>query len=313
MLGFIIRRLLLTIPIGIVVYTLIFLLIRVAPGDPAIAVLGDNASKEAIDALRISMGLDKPLLHQYAYSILNYFKGDFGISLLSGTPVIQQLKSAIPHTLELTFGGVLLGLIFGIPLGIITALHRNTFIDFFGRIISLVGLSIPSFFLGILLMFLFSIELSWFPAIGIGRDSEFFSRLYYLFLPTLTLGLIMMAYVTGVTRSSMLNTLKTDYIKTARSKGISEISVILNHAFRNAIVPIISITGINTIVLISSSVMVEIIFARPGLGKLLIGSMLQRDYIALQSVMVVYAIFVILINLITDLLYGIADPRIKKE
>jgi ABC-type dipeptide/oligopeptide/nickel transport system permease component len=313
MVTLILRRLLITIPIALVVFTLIFLLVRVAPGDPAVSVLGDNASKEAVEALRIKMGLDKPIWHQYLTSLIGFFKGDFGRSMLSGAPVILQVKTALPSTLQLTFGAIILGLAFGIPLGILTAVYRNGVLDYVGRVLSLAGLSIPSFFLGILLMLLFCIYLPWFPIVGGGDGSNWGNMLYHLFLPALTLGLIMMAYVTRVTRSAMLNTMREDYIRTARSKGLVEIRVILSHAFRNALVPVVSITGVNVIVLISSSIMIEIIFSRPGLGKLLVGAMKQSDYITLQSVMVVYAFLVILINLITDLMYEIVDPRIRYE
>ena len=313
MVNLIFRRVLFTIPIAIAVFTLIFLLVRVAPGDPAVAVLGDYASKEAVDALRTKMGLDKSLWHQYTSALFGICRGDLGRSLVSGMPIVTEIKTALPFTLQLAFGAVLIGLALGIPLGIFTAVYRDGIGDYIGRIVSLAGLSIPSFFLAILLMFLFCIHFPWFPVVGGGDSSDLADILYHLFLPALTLGLIMMAYVTRVTRSTMLNTLQEDYVRTARSKGISEILVILKHAFPNALVPIVSITGVNVIVLISSSVMIEIVFSRPGLGRLLVGAMKQSDYVTLQSVMVIYAAMVIIINLITDLTYGIVDPRIRYE
>ena len=311
MVSFIIRRLLLTIPVSLAVLTLIFVLVRVAPGDPAVAVLGDYASKEAVDSLRERMGLNQPLWKQYFSFLFELGRGDLGRSLISGVPVASQVRAALPYTLELTFAGIFLGLVFGIPLGILTALRRNGLIDYLGRAFSLAGLSVPSFFLGILLMLIFSIKLEFFPVVGGGDLFNILDTLYYLFLPALTLGLIMTTYVTRVTRSSMLNTLQEDYIRTARSKGLREQVVIISHAFQNALIPVISITGINVIVLIGSSVMVEIVFSRPGLGKLIVGAMKQRDYITLQSIMVIYAGCVVLVNLITDLLYGIVDPRIR--
>jgi ABC-type dipeptide/oligopeptide/nickel transport system permease component len=228
-------------------------------------------------------------------------------------PVADQVATSLPHTLELTFAGILIGLLFGMPLGILTSLHRNGLLDYLGRTFSLAGLSVPAFYLGILLMLLFSIQLGWFPVVGAGDLSDPVDTLYYLCLPALTLGLIMTAYVTRMTRSAMLNILGEDYVRTARAKGLSERAVIYGHALRNALIPIVSIVGIHTIELIGSSVMTEIVFSRPGLGKLMVGAMKQRDYIALQSIMVIYAGFVVIINLITDLAYGIADPRIRYE
>lgn len=313
MISYIVRRVLITIPILLAVLTLVFLLARVAPGDPAVAALGDYASQEALEALRERMGLDQPLWKQYLDFLGGLARGNLGRSLISGVPVADQVTTALPHTLELTFAGVLIGLLFGMPLGILTALHRNGLLDYLGRTFSLAGLSVPAFYLGILLMLLFSIQLGWFPVVGAGDLSDPADTLYYLFLPALTLGLIMTAYVTRMARSAMLNILGEDYVRTARAKGLAERAVIYGHAFRNALIPIISIVGIHTIELIGSSVMTEIVFSRPGLGKLMVGAMKQRDYIALQSIMVIYAGFVVIINLITDLSYGIADPRIRYE
>lgn len=313
MISYIARRVLITIPILLAVLTLVFLLVRVAPGDPAVAALGDYASQEAVEALRERMGLDQPLWKQYFDFLGGLARGNLGRSLISGVPVADQVTTSLPHTLELTFAGVLIGLLFGMPLGILTALHRNGPLDYLGRTFSLAGLSVPAFYLGILLMLLFSIQLGWFPVVGAGDLSDPVDTLYYLFLPALTLGLIMTAYVTRMARSAMLNILGEDYVRTARAKGLAERAVIYGHAFRNALIPIISIVGIHTIELIGSSVMTEIVFSRPGLGKLMVGAMKQRDYIALQSIMVIYAGFVVIINLITDLSYGIADPRIRYE
>jgi len=307
------RRLLLTIPLALVVLTMIFILVRVAPGDPAVAVLGDYASGEAVEALRERMGLNRPLWLQYFDFLGALFRGNLGRSLVSGVPVAIQVRTVLPYTLQLTFAALLIGLTVGVPLGILAALNRNRFSDYVGRILSLAGLSVPSFFLGILMMLLFSIHLKIFPTVGGGNLSNPLDMLNRLFLPAATLGLITTAYITRITRSSMLNTLSEEYVRTARSKGLSERVVVFAHAFRNALIPIISITAINTVVLISSSVMIEIVFARQGLGKLLIGAMKQRDYITLQSVMVIYATSVVIINLVTDVLYAIADPRIRCE
>jgi len=311
LLTYTIRRILISIPILLAVVTIVFLLIRVAPGDPATAALGDYASKAAVEALRERMGLNDPLYVQYARFIWGLIKGDLGESLITGKSVASQIKYVLPYTLELTLAGIILGSIFGIPLGILTALKRNTSFDYIGRIFSLGGLSVPAFYLGIILLFIFAVKLDIFPVVGGGDLLDLEDNLRHLVLPALTLGLIMTAYVTRMTRSSILNVLNDDYIRTAKAKGLSKRVVIYKHALRNALIPILSVIGVYSIVLIGSSVMTEIVFSRPGLGKLMVGAMKQRDYITLQSVMVIYATFVVLINLVTDVIYGLIDPRIR--
>ncbi len=299
------------IPTLLVVLTLVFLLVRVAPGDPATAVLGQQASKKAIENLRTKMGLDKPLWNQYFAYLTGLVHGNLGKSLISQQSVGSQVLHALPYTLELTFSGVFLGSLLGIPLGVLTAVHRNAIIDYLGRIFSLAGLSIPAFYLGILLMMLFSIQLELFPTVGGGEHGDVIDLLYHLVLPGLTLGLIMTAYVTRMTRSSILNILNQDYVSTARSKGLKERVVIYKHILKNALVPILSVLGVYSIVLIGSSVMTEIVFSRPGLGKLMVMAMKQRDYLMLQSLLTVYAALVVIINLMTDLSYGLVDPRVR--
>ncbi|MBS3812662.1 ABC transporter permease [Candidatus Bipolaricaulota bacterium] len=313
MTAYILRRLLVAIPTLLVVLSLVFLLVRVAPGDPATAVLGQQASREAIENLRTKMGLDKSLWQQYVEYLSGLLRGDLGKSLISRKPIGGQVAYALPFTLELTITGVLLGSILGVPLGILTAVHRNTIVDYLGRILSLAGLSIPAFYLGILLMLLFSIQLNLLPTVGGGQQRNVLDLLYHLVLPGLTLGLIMTAYVTRMTRSSILNILRQDYVSTARSKGLKERAVIYRHVLKNAMVPILSVLGVYSIVLIGSSVMTEIVFSRPGLGKLMVMAMKQRDYLALQSLLTIYAALVLVINLMTDLSYGIIDPRVRYD
>lgn len=301
------------IPTLLVVLTLVFLLVRVAPGDPATAVLGQQASKQAIENLRTKMGLDQPLWKQYFQYLKGLVQGNLGKSLISRRPVGGQVLHALPFTLELTATGVLLGSLFGIPLGILTAVRRNTLVDYLGRIFSLAGLSIPAFYLGILLMMLFSIQLNLLPTVGGGSQSDIQGLIRHLILPGLTLGLIMTAYVTRMSRSSILNILRQDYVATARSKGLRERIVIYKHILKNALVPILSVLGVYSIVLIGSSVMTEIVFSRPGLGKLMVMSMKQRDYLMLQSLLTIYAGLVVIINLVTDLSYGFVDPRVRYD
>lgn len=309
--SYVLRRVLQSIPILIVVLTLVFVVVRILPGDPAIAALGDYASKEAVEALREQMGLNTPLWLQYLRFLGDLCRGNLGTSIITGFPVGKQLVKVLPYTLELTFSSILFGFLFGIPLAIPAAVRRNSFIDYFNRVFSLMGLSIPAFYLGILLMLVFSIKLRLFPVVGGGDLVSLSSTLRHLFLPALSLGLIMTAYVTRMSRSSLLNILREDYVRTARSKGISERVILLKHALRNALIPIVALGGVYAVVLIGSSVMTEIVFSRPGLGSLMVGAIKQRDYTTLQSVMVFYSVVVVILNLMIDLIYGWIDPRIQ--
>ena len=299
-----------SLPILLIVLTAVFLVVRVLPGDPAVAALGDYASQEAVEALREKLGLNDPIWLQYLKFLGNLAQGDLGTSAITGYPVAQQVSRVLPYTLELTFCAILLGYVLGVPLGISAAVHRNSFIDYFNRIFSLLGLSVPAFYLGILLILVFAIIFPIFPVVGGGELWDLKDNLRHLALPGLALGLLMMAYVTRMTRSSILDVLREDYVRTAHAKGVPERIVLYKHVLRNAMIPIVALGGLYA-VLIGSSVMVEIVFSRPGLGKLMVGAIKQRDYTTLQSVMVIYAVLVVLINLATDLIYSLIDPRIK--
>lgn len=305
------RRLLLAIPTLLAVFTIIFVIVRVAPGDPAVAALGDYASAEAVAALREQMGLNAPLWQQYLTFLGDLLHGDLGDSLITQKPVSEQIAFVLPYTLELTAASILVGLVLGIPTGVITAIRRNTAIDYFGRVFSLLGLSFPAFYLGILLMFFFAVKFGLFPAVGSAPFSEPGRNLHYLVLPALTLGLIETAYIARMTRSVVLTILSDDYIRTARAKGLQEWVVLLRHALRAALIPIVSLVGIFAISLIGSSVLVEEVFARPGLGKLMVGATKQKDYTTLQSIMVVYALIIVIINLVVDIIYTYVDPRVR--
>ncbi len=307
---YIASRLLLAIPTVLAVLTLVFFVVRVIPGDPATAALGDYASQEAVEALRETMGLNDPLYIQYFSFLGDLLRGDLGKSMITGKEISELVRQVLPYTLELTFTAILIGTVLGVPLGIYTARRVNTWVDYVGRVTSLAGLSVPAFYLGILIMLLFAYKIPILPAVGGGDLGDWKSNLSHLILPALTLGLIMTASVTRLTRSAMLNVLKDDYVRTARSKGLSERAVIFRHALRAALVPIVSIIGIWSASLVADSVLTETVFARPGLGKMLVSSIMQRDYTALQSVMVIYALFVVGINLITDIIYSFVDPRI---
>ncbi|MCP4165682.1 MAG: ABC transporter permease [Chloroflexi bacterium] len=307
---YLVTRIALAIPTFLAVLTLVFFVVRIIPGDPATAALGDYASQEAVEALRERMGLNDPLYVQYFQFLSDLAHGDLGTSMITGKEISELIRQVLPYTLELTGTAILIGAMLGVPIGVYTARHANTSSDYIGRIISLAGLSVPAFYLGILVMLLFAVKIEIFPAVGGGDLSDFSDNIMHLALPALTLGLIMTASVTRLTRSAMLNVLQDDYIRTARAKGLKERTVVMRHALRSALVPIVSIIGIWAASLVADSVLTETVFARPGLGKMLVGSIMQRDYTALQSVMVIYTLFVVGINLITDIIYTVVDPRV---
>lgn len=313
MLRHILRRLLLAIPTLFVVVTIIFLLVRVIPGDPARAALGDNATEAAVDALREQLGLNKPLFEQYLDYMKGLLQGDLGTTLISRQPAWDQIQFVLPHTLELTLAALIVALSIGIPIGIASAVKQNTPIDYAGRVFSLAGLSMPAFYLGLLMMYLFAAKLGWFPAIGAGDFSDPGDNLKRLVLPAVSLGLIEMAYIARMTRSVMLNVLSDDYVRTARAKGLADRVVLFKHAFRAGLVPIISLVGIFIIGLIGASVLTEEVFARPGLGKLMVGASKQRDYTLLQAIMVVYAFIIIIVNIVVDIIYTVVDPRVRYD
>ena len=311
MIKFILKRFLLAIPTLLAVLTIVFLIARVIPGDPAAVILGDSASREALDNLRQRLGLNQPLSRQYIGFITDALKGNLGKSLVSGTSVMKEVMNVLPYTIDLTIAGVIIGVVFGVPLGVLTAVYRNSAIDFVTRIASLLGLSFPAFYSAILLIIVFALQLGWFPVLSSGDLSNPVERLHHLILPGVNLGLIMVAYVTRATRSSMLEVLREDYIRTAKAKGLPGVVILFRHAIRNALIPIITVIGLYLGVLVGNSVLTEIVFNRPGLGKLIIGALNQRDYSMLQGLMVVYGFIIVLTNLITDLTYGFSDPRVK--
>ncbi len=220
MLAYAVRRILMALPTLWIALTMVFVLVRVIPGDPTAAIMGDYLTKETVQLLRRQMGLDLPLWEQYLRYLSAFVQGDFGRSLVTGVPVAKQLAAALPHTLVLTAAGLLLGLVSGVPLGLLLALRRNTLIDYLGRFFSLAGLSFPSFYISVLLILVFSLELDWLPVMGAGADGDLPDQLAHLVLPALTLGLLMMSYFTRITRASFLDILGSDYVRTARAKGL---------------------------------------------------------------------------------------------
>ncbi len=311
MLRFILKRLLLAIPTLVAVLTLVFFLIRVVPGDPTIVILGDQATEQARADLRAKLGLDQPLVAQYASFLGHVARGDIGRSLTTNRPILEDVGRVLPYTIELTLAAVVIGTVIGVPLGVVAARRRDGVWDWFARLFSLAGVSFPAFVSGILLLIAFSVELRWFPVIGTPRSDGIGDRLLALVLPAINLGLLMVAYVTRVTRSGMLKALSEDYVRTARAKGMPERVVVWRHALRNTLIPVVTVVGLYLGVLIGNAVITEIVFNRPGLGKLIVTALNQRDYALLQGLMVVAAFAVVIANVLTDITYGLVDPRVS--
>jgi glutathione transport system permease protein len=310
MIKFLIRRAAFGVATLFAVLTLVFVIVRILPGDPAQLILGDQASREAIEALRARLGLDQPIPLQYLSFLANALRGDWGVSMVTGQPVLAEVLNVLPWTIDLTLVSLALGLALGVPLGVWAAVRRNRFVDYAVRIGSLAGLSFPAFVSAILLLFLFAIEFHWFPVIS-ARKGSLQAWAQSITLPAISLGLNSAAYITRVTRSAMLEVLSEDYVRTARAKGSPERLVVWRHALRNALIPIITVAGLYMSTLIGNSVLTEIVFSRPGLGKLLVGALSQRDYTMLQGMMVIYTLAVVVVNLLSDLAYGFVDPRVK--
>lgn len=312
MTAFLVRRLALAFVTGFAVLTLVFVLVRIVPGDPAQVILGDLASREAVDAIRERLGLNKTLAAQYLDFMSSALRGDWGVSMVTGRPVIEEIAKVLPWTIELTLVSLLVGTVIGLPLGVWSSICRNRTPDYVTRIVSLFGLSFPPFVLAIILLLGFAIALPIFPVISAQTGSPG-AWLGSMVLPAANLGLIMAAYITRVSRSAMLEVLAEDYVRTARAKGVPAHVVIWRHALRNALIPVITVVGLYLGILIGNSVMTEIVFSRPGLGKLILGALNQRDYTMLQGMMVIYTFIVVAVNVLTDIAYGIADPRVKLQ
>lgn len=311
--SYVVKRLLLSVVTLVAVLTLIFFIVRILPGDPARVVLGDQATAPAIEALRAKLGLDRPILEQYGQFLRGAIVLDVGASMATGKPVLEVIEEVLPYTLELSGAALVIGCAIGIPLGIWSAMRRNRLADYVIRITSLAGLSFPAFVSAVLLLLAFAIQLRWFPVMSAGNATGLADHLRQLVLPAINLGLIMAAYITRVARSAMLEVLREDYMRTAVAKGVPPQAVIWRHGMRNALIPVVTITGLYLGILVGNSVLTEIVFNRPGLGKLIVGALVQRDYTMLQGLMVAYTMLVVAINLTTDLTYGLIDPRVRYE
>jgi ABC-type dipeptide/oligopeptide/nickel transport system permease component len=303
---YLIRRLLLTVPVLIGVATLVFALIHLVPGDPAQSMLGDSATPEDVARLRQSLGLDEPLLVQYKAFVTGLVKGDLGRSLRYGTPVTAEIRSRLFRTLQLAVAAMAVAIVFALPLGIIAAVWRGSAIDHAAMTVSLVGISMPNFWLGPLLAILFAVILGWLPVAGTGS-------LAHLVLPAITLGAALSAILARMTRASVLEELRELYVMAARARGVSRSRAVVRHAFRNSLIPIVTIIGLQFGAVLTGTIITETIFAWPGVGRLLIQAINFRDYPLVQGCILFISFTYVMMNLLTDLSYGLLDPRIRLE
>lgn len=303
---YLVRRVLLTIPVLLGVATLVFSLIHLIPGDPAQAMLGEGAAPEDVAQLRARLGLDRPLLVQYGAFLQGLVRGDLGVSLRNDQAVLQQIVERMPATAELALASMAVAVLIAIPLGIVAAVWRGTAVDHGAMTLSLVGISVPNFWLGPLLAIVFAVELGWLPVGGRGT-------LAHLVLPAVTLGAALAAILARMTRASLLEELREPYVLAARAKGVSRSRAILHHAFRNSLIPIVTILGLQFGVVLTGAVITETIFAWPGIGRLLIQSISFRDYPTVQGCVLLIAVTYVGVNLVTDLTYGFLDPRIRVD
>jgi peptide/nickel transport system permease protein len=282
----------------------VFLLLHITPGDPATIILGEQATPEQIADLRRSMGLDRPLPEQYLRFLTNAVRGDFGISIRAQRPALEYVLERLPATLQLSAGAFAFALLTGLPIGMVSAVKRLSIWDHSSMFIALLGQSMPVFWLGLMLIVVFAVQLRWLPASGMGQPQ-------HLILPAITLGTFLIGLIIRLTRSSMLDVLSQDYIRTARAKGLSEGTVLVRHALKNAFIPVVTVLGLQMGTLLGGAVITETVFAWPGMGMVTVTAIHQRDYPVVQSAVLVSAVLVVLINWFVDVLYHYLDPRIR--
>ncbi len=336
MIRFILNRVLLLVPTLFGVVTLVFAMIALSPGDPARVMLGERANKEQVEKLRHELGLDKPLIQQYGNYLAHIVTLDFQKSIKSGQPVIDEIKARFPATIELSIAAMLIATVVGVLIGVISSTHKNTWADYTSMIGALTGVSMPIFWLGLVLILIFSVALDLLPTGGrinirmyfepitgfyvidtivyffkTGDTSYLGSVLKHLILPAVALGTIPMAIIARMTRSSMLEVLKQDYIRTSRAAGISERKIIYRYALRNALLPVVTVVGLQFGLLLSGAILTETIFAWPGIGKWIYNAIEARDYPAVQGGIIVIAATFVLINLVVDILYSVINPRVR--
>lgn len=306
-------RFLQVIPTVILIVSIAFFMVRFLPGNPIQVMLSYGPrNEEVVNQLRSLYGLNRPIWRQYLDFLVNYAQLDFGISIIkSGRSVTDMIAARLPHTLLLAFGGTLIAVVLGVPAGIVSAVHRDTVVDDGVMVSALLGVSTPSFWIGLMLILVFAVWVPWFPATGAGDISDPVNAIHHLVLPAVTLGTFSASLIARITRSSMLDVLDKEYIQAARARGIGERSVIYRHAFMNASIPVVTIVGLFLGEAIAGTIIIEQVFARPGIGRLLLDAIYGRDYPVVQAAVVVIAVTYTMVNLVTDISYAYLDPRIK--
>jgi len=303
---YLLKRLLFAIPVLLLAAFLVFSALHLAGGDPLTMLLGPGAPREVREATRARLGLDKPIPVQFGIYLSQALRGDFGQSIISKSEVSELIWQKLPITLELGAASFFLAYFLGIPMGVIAAVNRNKFLDWFSMILALIGVSMAGFWLGLVLMYIFGATLKWLPPTGYGG-------IKHLILPALALAMPRVGQIARISRSSVLEVFHQDYIRTARAKGLTERVVVIKHAFRNALIPIISLMGLDLGYVFGGSVVIESVFARPGIGFLMLKSIFSRDFPVLQGCMFVLAVAIILSNILADIAYVIVDPRIRHQ
>ncbi len=301
---YVLRRILQMVPVLLIVSFIVFVSVRMIPGDPARMIAGLEASEEVVQNIRQQLGLDQPILTQYVRFLQGLLTGDLGTSLYFKTPVFTELATRLPNTLKLAFSGTLFAALIGVTGGILSAVYRGSILDNVAIIFSLAGVSMPSFWLALLFIQLFSVKLGWLPSSGSGTWQ-------HLVLPALTLGMYGAGRIARLTRSSMLEVLSADYVRTARAKGLANYIVIYKHAFMSAIIPVVTVIGLEFGGFLGKAVIAETVFAWPGVARLIVEAVLQRDFPLIQGGVLWLAFGFTLINLVVDVLYGFLDPRIR--
>jgi peptide/nickel transport system permease protein len=312
--GIFVRRLLGAVPVLMIVSLITFAMIHLIPGDPAVAIAGMSASAEQIANIRRDLGLDQPLLGQLWDWYANLLHGDLGRSLLLGQPVVQATLLRLPVTLALSAYALLLTLLIGLGSGILAALRQNTWIDQAAMVLAMLGISLPGFYLGLLMIIVFAVELHWLPTGGyVPLTQDPAGWLASSTMPAISLALLLAGLLARITRSTMLEVLRQDYIRTARAKGLPERNVVLKHAFANALIPVTTVVGIIVSLLISGSVVVETLFSIPGIGQLLTQAVLNRDYPMVQGGLLITTALLVLVNIAVDVCYALLDPRVRYD
>ncbi|WP_073293692.1 ABC transporter permease [Parolsenella massiliensis] len=310
----ILKRVLQIIPVLFVVVTFTFMLTRMIPGDPATMMLGPQASPDAIALMKEKLGLNKPMLQQYIDYFLGIFQGDFGYSYSYSSSVMPLIMGKIPATLSITLTGLVLALLVGVPIGVESAVKQNTAFDYIFMVLALVGVSMPIFWLGLMLVLQFSVTLGWLPAMGMGNIANgAWDVVSHMILPCFCLATIPAATFARITRSSMLETINSDYVKSLRARGVKESLIIWKHAFKNALPPILTVLGLQLAYCFSGAVLTESIFSWPGMGTLIVNAVNSRDYSLIQGVVLFSAIAFVFINLIVDIIYMFINPRVNYE